>query len=297
MDSFAIVIRGGLGNQLFQLAAAAYLEANGIPTQVEISQIRHAYFADRIDWEYVAQNWKVTNGPHHCSAPVTEAPELAAVLNAASRGACCAPNYFQYQELLQADSTLHSVGRLIEWQLRRRPDVPEVNTAVHVRIGDYSRPAVAARLGCLTSEYYFDALGLLSPKNIVAVLDDPAGFRRLHPRLASKSALSVTTDGSEWTDFETLARARNVVVANSTFSLWPAWFASKVWMANQTVIYPDPWTKIGNRGFALGELGWFGVHADFFEEEHLARALPFRGLRRARLRRLTRFGRGFGRGS
>lgn len=118
--------------------------------------------------------------------------------------------------------------------------------AVHVRLGDYvSKSKNQALYGVLDPTYYRQAVEYLvrrlQLKSVVIVSDDPENaIKSLYGELNTIKGLSIKLSrGGLVDDFCTIASSRAVVLANSTFGWWAAWFAHS--LRSIPVIYPHPW--------------------------------------------------------
>jgi hypothetical protein len=118
--------------------------------------------------------------------------------------------------------------------------------AVHLRLGDYLQPQNAAFHGVLQENYYRSALKALdrqgSVNEVMVFTDDVLAAERLtqswgfnttvvRPHQASSSLESLLL----------MSRYRRLVIANSSFSWWAAWLASRA--SGTAVVAPDPWFR------------------------------------------------------
>lgn len=141
------------------------------------------------------------------------------------------------------------------------------SVAVHVRRGDYAKiPLFRDTLGVLSARYYAGALALMrervaNPKFFVFT-DDPDWVRR---ELISESGdVGVVEPNPETTDLTDMALMRacaHFIVANSTFSWWPAFLAER---SGKTVVAPKPWFIKDGLGFeARVPASWIALKSDF----------------------------------
>jgi Glycosyl transferase family 11 len=100
----------------------------------------------------------------------------------------------------------------------------------HVRVGDYLKHPEIYDL--INEEYYFSAIREISKKNqkssqlILIITEDVQEVQRFYPNLAkiSKIILGKSDLSSDVHAFKIMQNAMNLVAANSTFSMWAAWF-------------------------------------------------------------------------
>jgi hypothetical protein len=114
---------------------------------------------------------------------------------------------------------------------------------LHVRRGDYvTNPVNVAYHGALDLSYYQAALAALGPAAVGATLyvfsDDPT-WSREHIKLDRPTVFVEPSQPEQpWEDLRLMAACRHFVVANSSFSWWGAWLASH---PDKRVIAPKRW--------------------------------------------------------
>ena len=117
-------------------------------------------------------------------------------------------------------------------ELRRTESV-----SVHVRRGDYVAPKRAARFGVLDPVYYEQALALVRERvrepRVVVFSDDPEWCR-------DRFDGEVVATGDPATDVRLMAACRHHVVANSSFSWWGAWLGET---DGAVVVAPAQWYR------------------------------------------------------
>lgn len=116
------------------------------------------------------------------------------------------------------------------------------NVFIHVRGGDYLHAKHRNTLGLLSSEYYRklrEILDLELRKDFVVFSDDPSRVEDLFPNLADNQILAQ----ENFNEFESLflmSRASTACIANSTFSWWGGKLAQE---RGGRLIAPYPWSK------------------------------------------------------
>jgi hypothetical protein len=131
--------------------------------------------------------------------------------------------------------------------------------AVHVRRGDYLEPANRAIFGVCEPDYYRAALALMRARldrpHFHVFSDDPtwcrATFRDPDVVVAS------TPDRDPAADLLAMARCRHHVLANSSFGWWGAWLGAR---ADSIVIAPIPWYTEAPRVGDLLPASWIRLH-------------------------------------
>lgn len=124
------------------------------------------------------------------------------------------------------------------------------SVSVHIRRGDYVNPGTAETHGILSEAYYRKAIGSIDaalggePRFFV-FSDDSAAARQLLSFLPSSRLCFVSGDPERpWEDMALMARCRNHVVANSSFSWWGAWLNPA---PRKVVVAPRSWFQATNK--------------------------------------------------
>jgi hypothetical protein len=149
----------------------------------------------------------------------------------------------------------HSVGLANRLELAKQPSrwlletLKSINfdssIALHLRLGDYLRfPQI---FGHLSEEYYLaglEEIGFAENHQIVIFSDQPNLAANHLPKISSLKNCSIVRQPSEVPSYETLflmSQFKNIVCANSTFSMWAAWFNQGVGPAEKRVVIPTPY--------------------------------------------------------
>lgn len=274
-SSLSVVPLGGVGNQLFSLAAglqqARRLE---VPLQaVEVGQTsslrqlvewlaepdvnvvessnlsvklkrmmsrvdldRKRWFAEK-DFGYDAEVWEVSPG---CSM----------------FGYFQSPKYFPNVE--------ETITTRILFGGPRVSDAAEGRLVVHVRRGDYLKPAALAKHGLAGQDYFAEALSRTpfqakrnntkvftdSPDLIPSVLQ-PFAQSEFNGQSSVSAALSTLAE---------MAQADTLILSNSTLSWWAARAARKR-NPECKIIVPDPWFRDGTSSRDLIPEDWIRLPA------------------------------------
>ena len=112
---------------------------------------------------------------------------------------------------------------------------------IHIRRGDLVESRET--MGLLSPDYYKEAIKhLTSPhggNEVIAFTDDLVGAKDLAETLQVKMLLG-PENIKQWEALALMSQAKRLVIANSTFSWWAGFLATK----NQgRVLIPDPWFK------------------------------------------------------
>jgi hypothetical protein len=263
---------GGLGNQLFQLAAG-----------IEIAKVtgRPAKFST--DLLHMPATAGITK--RHIGISELLLPDEIIDRNLASGIARLVLNRFGrgssrlIEENLNDDVTRHVVattryvqGYFQNWEIVERswPEIkkrfqnskslsPVINDpveqriAVHMRYGDYRSNHHARTFHGLTdTNYFIDCIDFLvesgHPAKIIVVSDEPTLAKQEleSAGLSKKYVTQFIGKQSQYRDLSLIASSSSIVMSNSTFSWWGAWVASV--LHQSTVVFPQPWLSSDDLG-------------------------------------------------
>ncbi len=264
-------IKGGLGNQLFQYAAARQLsilhstklkmdisayEADTlrgfelpnfsmnieIATADELNSYRQSLFQK--SWDRLKPNFKrkVYKEPfYHFDKQLAKTGS-----NAYLKGYFQSEKYFaNIREILLNEINLqkHLIQNvlLLGDQLKNSPSV-----SVHIRRGDYTNPQVRDYHGILGIDYYENAIQLIKEKEKDCIFyvftDDEDWVRNNFNPDTPLQFISAYKSSTHYEDFYLMSSCKHNIIANSSFSWWAAWLNSQ---KMKTVIAPKNWFNNG----------------------------------------------------
>jgi hypothetical protein len=272
VNGVSVRIAGGLGNQMFQYAAARALALrHGVPLELDLS-----FYDPGRHRSYELDAFAL--GPHSVVAPPPPGvfPRTRAALARAWRQwrNSRAPRLAVYREphfhfdprFAQLVPPVRLVGHFqsaryfegCEATIRQEFAPPPATdalsrqiaqrmgshgVALHLRRGDYvTNPKNAVLFAVCGVDYYTRALALLPAGAEVFVFSDDMAWAREHlPGLPGQRPLVFVDDGSRRSglaDLWLMAQARHHVIANSSLSWWGAWLAAP---ASGLKIAPARW--------------------------------------------------------
>jgi hypothetical protein len=279
MSAVSITVQGGLGNQMFQLAAAyAHARALGVPFQVQRTKAaddgRPLYWESAL-WQF--QPFLTSAAPSTTDAPQWKEPHGATKYTEMPDRPVHLDGYFQsskyFRNLPRAEVAALFAPRLavVRSVHEKCADLlasPENVIVVHARRGDYCKNAgMIAFHGPLPPSYYAAAIARMSTNagatftrvpSLLFVSDDNSFWtREVFPVLpTSVSALErhVLEGLDEEETLYLLSQFQHFVIANSTFSWWGAWLSGP----RSRVIAPRAWFgPAGLRDYEdIYEVGW-----------------------------------------
>jgi hypothetical protein len=115
--------------------------------------------------------------------------------------------------------------------------------SLHVRRGDYvNNPTTKSFHGICSIEYYKDAMSWMhervSGARLYVFSDDPEWCRKELPLPAGSEIVSHNQGSRAWEDLRLMSSCRHHIIANSSFSWWGAWLNPA---ADKHVIAPRSW--------------------------------------------------------
>jgi len=265
MRPIGIPLIGGLGNQLFQVAAGLVIhrEANRevefltsllsgsrlakvTPRKLALQgliddQIRHDLGKTSLIKTGIHSVFDRNIWIHGKINDVSDIHKISAKTKIVS-------GYFQNRALV--DSSKNEFVHLVSKSSRFKAllDGEQENMiAVHVRLGDKLSVKDSKLYGRTNLDYYLFGVQKLFEQGhynrIVVVSDEPkkAGALLRGPFSNFGVPIEFVAGNSEIDDLSVLAKSRGVVMSCSSFSWWGGWFASLRGIAN--VVVPVPWLK------------------------------------------------------
>ena len=286
MKSIGISLNGGIGNLLFQLAAARTLHAMGYRVSlVEMNPglySRLATYVGNIDIplagrrthhlissRLVGESTRISSAskiasyliPPICIEELEFDAPIPNVINLRTR---VLNGYFQNQEWYYSQT--EKICSAIESNRPARiPQSLDGVVGVHLRRSDY------VRLGWdLSESYYLEVLNKIRStgrENVIVVSDDQLTESLFITRLRAIGFNSVEKNkfmpSSALRDFYLLSASEHIYMSNSTFSWWSAKLHDHIRPnANDQIHCPDRWLPDG-RGENLIAEGWDLIGASF----------------------------------
>lgn len=269
MNRVVVALDGGLGNQMFQYAAAKSVAVRvGMPLALDLRPLvqRGGRAYGLGDFSLGEDTELLTEGP-----PPRRAGRLQRLFSHLTGGTqTFEESSFAYDERigrLQAPVRLEGYFQSeryfaeIAGQIRRdftpRADLlaeidalalrllpTEPSISLHVRRGDYTSPAVMAVHGLLDVAYYDRALRLVAERTgntlpICVFTDDPSWVRENLTLPENANFVSEHTK-SAIQDLILMSRCTHHITANSSFSWWGAWLNPN---RHKIVVTPREWFR------------------------------------------------------
>jgi hypothetical protein len=245
------VLKGGLGNQLFQFGAALRL-AKG-----DISLIKFAFNDARIKSHRLADLYEESLLPTLIADEeilnIQKNIDSIVFINDAVHGEFndCPPldeglkkdkdylldGYFQSGKNLKA---LKEYIRRSDFKIKScgSPSIKNPSKIIaHYRLGDYARPDVQANIGILNLGYLDNvASKYIANGETIDIFTDDAFLKERYPNIPK---LNIFTGGNDIEVFHAFLNAEILITANSTFSLCAGLLSE----SNKVIYRPALWTR------------------------------------------------------
>jgi hypothetical protein len=261
---------GGLGNQLFQYAAArSVAERLGVPVAADLSWFRshprnvtprRLYLPDyrlaltelprHLSWRLSALHRRLPPWTWRLLGvePIIEGRSSPTDVRASTRTACLV-GYWQDESLILA------IREILRTELQPRASLDSIDAAVlseiescesvsiHVRRGDYvSLPSAAKHHGTCPTAYYERAFRSLASRvhkpRLFLFSDDLEWAMTNLPSSWPISAVGHSCEDRAVRDLRLMSSCRHHIIANSTFSWWGAWLGER---PGSVVVAPSRW--------------------------------------------------------
>lgn len=290
-DGVLAYIAGGLGNQLFILAAAwEQAERLGVPLYLDIS-----HHAAKGSWAYGLDDlaspglvlgekspWRTMTVPGGRVLPVPRDPRALTRIYFEKDDARYDPavnsirpgtSMFGY---FQSERYFSSIAEKVRSMILAAPESPaesdylaklgaEKRVTVHLRRGDYMLAPEDRRLVAST-EYAIRARDLLRQLGVshpLRVFSDSPDLVRSELKDADGD-IEFMEDTNLLTPINTIkamASGEAFVMSNSSFSWWAAWLMQGSKGAAARVISPRPWNETGTARADMLKKDWIGLDA------------------------------------
>ncbi len=263
-------LRGGLGNQLFQYAAAKAL-ADHHHTELKLDLYTYTKHKYR-KFELSHFNIDATEATRSEVHRFTGSNPLMRYLNKRENyfycpGVFAQPHYHFYEDFFSLPGDIYLSGY---WQSERyfkpsaaviksqfTPKLPlgersaslqkkimtEESVSIHVRRGDYTATGYSGFFGLLQKDYYDRAIATIRANisNPVFYIfsDDPAWCKQNFSDLGA-TFVDYNKGDDAFKDMLLMSSCRHNVIANSTFSWWGAWLNAN---PQKKVIAPLKWFR------------------------------------------------------
>lgn len=270
-DAFTAELRGGLGNQLFILAAALT-----IAEKMNTSLVLDARFFDgkgpqgvqiRPIVEHLPYEISIIDGHRSASEKVLRKIRRAAKSsrlfiesgfdydpkiidirqNQILSGYFQSPHYF-------SEKVSESLSEAFMALTKQNPTTPSKQNNVHIRRGDYLDQHNLSAHGIATYDYFDRGIQLLRKLNQVREVkiftDSPEILSEEHVEKWNATVENPSEAASPLESLLNLSNCGGIVASNSSFSWWAAWIATKR-NTNTTVICPRPWLANGSSAHTL----------------------------------------------
>lgn len=229
-----VQLLGGLGNQLFQIAAAyAHAKRNGCDLKVSttVSSAAHGTYYDSSLYNIKPYLGPGNKGlwwrePHFHYTPIHPSARQL-------KGYFQSSKYFAdvSGELRELFTPAPAVVATVRARYAELLADPTAWTVVHIRRGDYLKHPTYH--GILTEDYYRRAVAT-APTSRLLVFSDDIEWCRSRPWLAGARFVD---EPDAAVALHLMSQFENYIMSNSTFSWWAVWLGREA----KTVLAPAAW--------------------------------------------------------
>jgi hypothetical protein len=264
-------LNGGLGNQLFQFAAATnlamiegkqlvFVESNKIwRNRLNFLGIDLKVFYSPVSINNQLALVPSTEDLHSrvCRYDNYHEPVFSYTKIALRETHTSMHGYFQSEKYF--DNFKNEIRDFIKRNLDKMGFESHFDNILQIRMGDMARIAEIRNVhGIVTDDYLENALNLfaINAKSWLQISDDPEMIHTELPNFAAQK-IQVHKGQSDIEDLYLLSEAKNIIISNSTFGWWGAWLsdgkvvAPKKWFSDLGLqlrstkdLFPENWTLI-----------------------------------------------------
>jgi len=264
-------LRGGLGNQLFQYAAAkALAEHHGTALKLDLYYYaRHPYRKFELDKFNIPLGYATRKEVH----AFTGSNRVIRYLNKRENylrcpGVFSQPHYHFYPDFFNLPESIYLNGyfqsekyfnsirhKLLQWYTSVTPLDPvnaeilasmnaSESVCIHIRRGDYTSAQFTSFFGTLHPDYYVSAISRIK-ENVVdphffIFSDDIQWCKSNLPLSGNVNYIEHNKGPDGYKDLVLMSHCRHNIIANSSFSWWGAWLNQH---DSRIVVAPKQWFR------------------------------------------------------
>jgi hypothetical protein len=247
----SVQLMGGLGNQLFQLAAGLYVSSNlGYKLELDTSfynihNSHDGFCVDKlVDLSDISKRQRrdlFRKRIRESGYQYQLRQLLAEEIDTPSFRGLSLRGYWQ-----TAYTAAASKQQMLARLLMKRTEVNRVGSQVcflHVRRGDYFTPANQKLYDVIPENYYREAVLFMlerRPNTIFRVFSDDFEYARKFIQSLPPATYKLEKTGGSLEDFDEMRRCNRAICANSSFSWWAAFLMEQP----AVVVMPKRWDNI-----------------------------------------------------
>jgi len=224
-----ILLKGGLGNQLFQYSFFNLLKRNNLPIDGFFPYYQKDSYGRTIEINKFIDDLRIYKEiPIGSKSFASENFELIKNALLSESGSLIVRGYFQNYDYVKSSGIENII---------KTPAVTQECTALHLRRSDYGHH------GLLPIKYYVEALAQLDHPNFVIFTDEPNFALYYFKKVPGLVNIFPSNASNAHSDFLHLCSHDSIIMANSSYS----WFAAYLAHAQRgsTIIAPSEWSLNG----------------------------------------------------
>lgn len=252
-------LQGGLGNYLFQIAAAfAISKRDSKELKVDTSDIAvvhtplEFYFSNifrNVEFGDV-NNFEYTHNSNHTPIKFNDIPYVEGNLKL--------DGYYQnekyFKDYRDDILNLYKIDLITENYLTEKYSTLnfENTCSIHIRRGNYVH--LQHNHPLQTIEYYKNAISIIGDDSLFLIFSDDIEWCKLNlDFIKNKIFISGNLD---YQDLYLMSKCKHNIIANSSFSWWGAWLNT---YENKKIIYPSNWFNNGLETNEIGGENWIKI--------------------------------------
>ena len=248
----------GLGNQMFQIAAAlSFSEENKIKAIFpDLKLKKFGNYKENIFNKLDTTNYKEDQILYEYYEPGFDYSKIPSYKNIRIHGYFQSEKYFKSNKELIV-KTFEPNKDIKKYINQKYKNILDNSVSCHVRIGDFKKLEDHHPL-LIKTNYYKTALQKFENKNILVFSDDIASCKK--EEIFKKDNVYFIEGETDIVDLYLMSKCKDNIIANSTFSWWGAWlnnnedkkvYAPLNWFGpskkvEDKDILPSSWLKIAN---------------------------------------------------
>lgn len=224
-----ILLKGGLGNQLFQYSFFHLLKKNSLPIDGFLPYYQNDTYGRALEINKIIDDLRIYDGfPANSKGFASENFETIKNVLISETSNIIIQGYFQNFNYVKSSGVENMI---------KTPTHTQEYTALHLRRSDYGHH------GLLPVKYYHQALTQLGHPKFVIFTDEPNFALYYFKKIPGLMNIFPSDTANACDDFLHLCSHRNIIMANSSYSWFAAYLAHAQRGAN--VIAPSKWSLKG----------------------------------------------------
>ena len=252
-------LQGGLGNYLFQIAAAYGIsKRDNKELQIDISDIAIIHSPLELYTNNILRNVQFGNIDNFIFIHQTQDLPITFTNIPSVNGNLKLDGYYQnekyFNQYREDILNLYKIDNLTENYLNEKyPTLLFENTcSIHVRRGNYVDRQNFHPLQ--TIDYYKHSISIIGEDTLFLIFSDDIEWCKINLNFVKNKIF--ISGNLDYQDLYLMSMCNHNIIANSSFSWWGAWLNQN---KNKKVIYPSFWFNNGPDSSEIGGENWIKI--------------------------------------